>query len=358
MSELEWTGERYLPRISGEIELEHYHRYLLTRKLAVDKTVLDIACGEGYGSNLLSDVAASVTGVDISSDAISHAESTYHKENVKFLQGSCADIPVPDNSVDLVVSFETIEHHDQHEEMMSEIKRVLKADGMLVISSPDKKEYSDIPGYKNEFHVKELFLSEFDQLLRSRFKKVIMYGQRVKAGSLIVPVDKNQSSPVIVFDKEKGNSEEFNPLYYIAVASDMNFVPELTSFYAMLPETLHDARLADLREQLEAEKRNGEEQITYRDSLVEDLKQHMQNERTNCEEQILYREDLVEELNKQLDSERNNASLQIANRDAMVLKLQKELSTPVWKLVLQRIGKGSYGRLGRWIRKLDMKVFK
>jgi SAM-dependent methyltransferase len=358
MSEFEWTGERYLPRISGEIELEHYHRYLLARKLAVNKAVLDIACGEGYGSNLLADVAASITGVDISGDAISHAKSSYHKDNVKFLQGSCADIPVPDNSVDMVVSFETIEHHDQHEEMMLEIKRVLKADGMLVISSPDKKEYSDIPGYKNEFHVKELYLSEFDQLLRSCFKKVIMFGQRVKCGSLIVPINKNQSSPIIVFDKGKGNSEEFDPLYFIAVASDRKAIPELSSFYGIPPETLYDARLADLRKQLEAEKRNGEEQVSYRDDLVEELKQQLESERKNSEKQILYRDDLVEELKQQLESERETAEVQIASRDALVMKLQEQLSSPIWKLVSERISKASFGRVGRWIRKNDIKVLK
>ncbi len=184
-NKLEWSGERYLPQLSGDIQLEHYHRYLLASKFAAGKKVLDIACGEGYGSNLIADVAASVIGVDISRKTIKHAKTHYHKSNLKFMQGSCADIPLKKNSVDLVVSFETIEHHDQHEEMMREIKRVLKSDGILIISSPDKKEYSDIPNYTNQFHVKELYLSEFDNLIKRRFKNVSMLGQRVKFGSLI-----------------------------------------------------------------------------------------------------------------------------------------------------------------------------
>ncbi|HNP61759.1 MAG TPA: hypothetical protein PKM72_13020, partial [Nitrospirales bacterium] len=47
---LPWTGERYVPGVIGDIELEHLHRYYLARELAVGKDVLDIACGEGYGS--------------------------------------------------------------------------------------------------------------------------------------------------------------------------------------------------------------------------------------------------------------------------------------------------------------------
>jgi len=63
---------------------------------------------------------------------------------------------------DLVVSFETIEHHDEHEQMLAEVKRVLKPDGMAIISSPDKAIYTDKPEYHNSFHVKELYREEFE----------------------------------------------------------------------------------------------------------------------------------------------------------------------------------------------------
>ena len=153
--ELPWTGERYLPEITGDIELEHLHRYAIARDLAYGKDVLDIACGEGYGSELLATVARKVTGVDISEETIAHAARKYVRPNIAFAVGSCACIPLADASVDLVVSFETIEHHDRHLEMMQEIRRVLRPAGVLIISSPDKHEYSDVPDYKNEYHVKD-----------------------------------------------------------------------------------------------------------------------------------------------------------------------------------------------------------
>ena len=52
-SQLPWTGERYVPQITGEIQLEHIHRYILAQEYAKDKDVLDIACGEGFGSAIL-----------------------------------------------------------------------------------------------------------------------------------------------------------------------------------------------------------------------------------------------------------------------------------------------------------------
>ena len=111
---LTWTGERYVPEIAGEIRLEHVHRYLIARELVPGKRVLDIACGEGYGSAILSAAAAHVTGVDISPEAVAHASSKYARSNLVFCLGSCEAIPLEDHSVDVVVSFETIEHIERH----------------------------------------------------------------------------------------------------------------------------------------------------------------------------------------------------------------------------------------------------
>jgi ubiquinone/menaquinone biosynthesis C-methylase UbiE len=161
-----WTGERYVPQIDGNIRFEHLHRYLIARELSRNKRVLDIACGEGYGAALLASVASHVVGVDIAGDVIAQASSTYPAPNIDFIEGSCEAIPLPDDAVDVVVSFETIEHVSDHQLMMSEICRVLRPRGLLVISSPDRREYSDTIGNRNPFHVKELDREEFEQLLR------------------------------------------------------------------------------------------------------------------------------------------------------------------------------------------------
>ena len=135
-----WTGERYVPEVEGPIALEHLHRYAVACELASGKVVLDIACGEGYGTAMLAEVAQRVIGVDNSDLVIAHATSKYQRPNLVFKIGSCGDIPLADGCLDLVVSFETIEHHAQHEEMLAEIKRVLKPTGLLLMSSPNKNE--------------------------------------------------------------------------------------------------------------------------------------------------------------------------------------------------------------------------
>ena len=124
------------------------------------KIVLDIASGEGYGSNLISYYAEKVYGVDISESAIENAKLKYTRSNIEFLKGSTSNIPMPNNSVDVILSFETIEHHDEHHQMMQEFKRVLKTDGVLILSSPDKLNYSDKTGHNNPYHIKELYKDE------------------------------------------------------------------------------------------------------------------------------------------------------------------------------------------------------
>jgi len=219
---LEWTGERYLPSVGGGIELEHLHRYAMACERARGKVVLDIACGEGYGAAMLAEVARNVIGVDISEDAVLHASRKYRRSNLEYKLGSCAKIPLDTDSVDLIVSFETIEHHDQHEDMMKEFVRVLRPSGELVISSPDKYEYSDVPEYCNPYHIKELYRNEFKELLSDSFKNIRIYGQRIVYGSVVSIED--EPDELAVFNKDSSNkkirSEGFRPVFNIVIASN------------------------------------------------------------------------------------------------------------------------------------------
>ena len=121
-----WTGERLETFIQNENTNEHLHRYAQCLELVTGKVILDIACGEGYGSNLLADEAVNVTGVDIDGETITKAAAKYKKNNLNFLKGTADKIPCSDGVFDVVVSFETIEHHNKHDEMMLEVRRVLK----------------------------------------------------------------------------------------------------------------------------------------------------------------------------------------------------------------------------------------
>ncbi len=239
---MEFTGERYIPQVHGNIELEHIHRYLQALTITSGKDVLDIASGEGYGSAMLAKKANQVIGVDISIEAIKHARKQYQMDNLDFMVGSCLDIPLPDASIDLVVSFETIEHVDQHDQMMKEIKRVLRPAGTLLISSPDKYYYSIEPGYINPYHKKELYQHEFKNLLSTFFSKTTYYVQRIVYGSNIISESK-QTNTISYFQENeiiKNALGVTKPTYWIGLASDIQ-LPDLSS--SIFEQPINDSEI-------------------------------------------------------------------------------------------------------------------
>ena len=174
--QLEYTGERMVPEKAGSsVFWEHIYRYGFATSYVKGKRVLDIACGEGYGTAALRDAGASnVIGVDISQMACDHARNRYQ---IDARVGDAENIPLPDNSVDVVVSFETIEHVLNPEKFIDECIRVLAPNGTLVISTPNKPVYSP-EGHHNEFHHSEMTEEEFTALISSRFKKFELYNQK------------------------------------------------------------------------------------------------------------------------------------------------------------------------------------
>lgn len=186
--ELHFTGERFLPECAGEIAYEHWHRYDFARHLAKGKRVLDLACGEGYGSASLAQAGGEVLGVDVDAQAIAHAQVRYAGvSGCRFLVASAGQVPLPDASVDLVVSFETIEHVEQEtqERMLAEFSRLLAPGGLLLISSPNKATYSDEAGFANEFHVRELYRAEFAALLGLHWPAQLWFAQKIQCLSAI-----------------------------------------------------------------------------------------------------------------------------------------------------------------------------
>ncbi|MDT8409462.1 MAG: class I SAM-dependent methyltransferase, partial [Wenzhouxiangellaceae bacterium] len=159
---LEFTGERFTPECVREIFYEHWHRYAWAGAYVAGLDVLDCACGEGYGSRLLADSARSVVGVDLDETSIAHARQRYAHDKLEFRRADALALPFEDRQFDCVVSFETLEHLAAHDDLLAGFKRVLKPGGFVLLSSPDRKTYSDETGYDNPYHVRELYRDEFE----------------------------------------------------------------------------------------------------------------------------------------------------------------------------------------------------
>jgi SAM-dependent methyltransferase len=234
---LEFTGERFTPECVREIWYEHWHRYAFARTFAKDKRVVDAACGEGYGSALLAHDARQVTGVDIADAAVAHARARYAGvENLRFAQGDCTNLALPDASCDLVVSFETLEHVEAQEQLVAGFARILAVDGVLIISSPDKHTYSDVSGFRNEFHVRELYHDELLALLAPHFPHVRLYGQKLLFQSAIWSLagegGRAEAATAVGEEGEVKTGLQYDPLYFIAVCSrqPLTALPEIALF--------------------------------------------------------------------------------------------------------------------------------
>ncbi len=218
---MEFTGERFVPSVRGEIEAEHVARYVFAAGLCAGKRVLDIACGEGYGSAMLAQAAAETVGVDIDPATVDHANRVYARSGLSFAVGSCEEIPAKRHAFDVVVSFETIEHIEDHARFLREVRRVLRPGGLFICSTPDPAVY--LAGKpRNPYHLKELSAEEFEALLSKRFEHIAHFGQRLVSGSAIV---RNESSRTEIVRTADGRAYERSPAragstYRLAVCSD------------------------------------------------------------------------------------------------------------------------------------------
>lgn len=173
----EFTGERMIPEKAGTPTLwEHIYRYKFALKYTRGKDVLDIACGEGYGSaSLLAAGAKSVIAVDIDPETVKYAKAKY---KIDARVGDASSIPIANSSVDVVVSFETIEHITEPQVFISEVARVLRPGGCLIISTPNLDIYN--PGREpkhNPFHCSEMTEDEFIKTVKMKFNKIKIYSQ-------------------------------------------------------------------------------------------------------------------------------------------------------------------------------------
>ncbi len=181
------TGERTVPGIAEENYWFRRHEIVYARLLdrCAGKTVLEAGSGEGYGADMIAGVATKVTGLDYDESAVAHVRARYPR--VEMIQGNLAALPLADESVDVVVNFQVIEHLWDQAQFLRECLRVLRPGGELLISTPNRITFS--PGRDtplNPFHTRELNAAELDELLvdagfRVELMTGVHHGQTLRA---------------------------------------------------------------------------------------------------------------------------------------------------------------------------------
>jgi ubiquinone/menaquinone biosynthesis C-methylase UbiE len=179
--DMEFTGERVVPgKTPQTIYDEHIYRYIFAAGLAENKVVLDVACGTGYGTCYMAEKGSGkVVGVDISAEAVGYARERFGKNNkASFVCANAIRLPFGDDAFDMIVSFETVEHIRQCGKFLAECRRVLKGNGLLICSTPNRRIFSPkLAKPINTYHVKEFWPEEFYRLLRRYFADITFYGQ-------------------------------------------------------------------------------------------------------------------------------------------------------------------------------------
>ena len=334
---VEFTGERVIPgQVNDDLWSEHVARYAFASRFAEGKRVLDAGCGAGYGAAELAQSALQVTGLDIAVDAVEYAHATYPISNLLFLVSSCAVTPFRPNSFELVVAFEVIEHLEDYRAFLNECARVVTAQGLFIVSSPNKSYYAESRAKTgpNPFHAHEFEADEFVSELSRVFSNVrLLLENRVESFAFhpartFWPAD-------VRIDGGGGN------------ASDSNFLIGLCSFgrlpdpqsFVYVPKAANLLREREqhvqlLEQQLARTKKWLAEAQSERDTLLDLYRKQTDElvERTRWAEKLGVE---LEGLGAILTHERKQADALASDYEARVTHLEGEnLAKTEWALAI------------------------
>lgn len=180
MKEIDNTGERILLEKETPLMIaRHFCAYKYAKDRAAGKEVLDIGCGEGYGSDFLAGFAKSVLGIDYDAAVIDYAKDKYRQAGLSFSVLDIKNLASLGRKFDVICSFQNIEHIQDTEKLLKDVSSLLNESGVFICSTCNIKDAS--PGSNtpfNKFHVKEYSAGEFKRLLERHFKKVEIVGLR------------------------------------------------------------------------------------------------------------------------------------------------------------------------------------
>jgi SAM-dependent methyltransferase len=336
---LEFTGERVIPgKVNPDLWNEHRSRYFFAARLCRGKRVLDLGCGAGYGAAELAAHAAHVVAVDSSRDAIAYGRTNFLRPNLSFVLASASQPPFPPASFDVVVAFELIEHLQDWERVLAQVRFLLRDTGHFIVSTPNKLYYAESRRLSgpNPFHVREFEFAEFRDALSAIFPQVSIYFQNHSAG-ITFQSERPFSNVDLLLERGSPTADEAN--FFVALCSPSPVSP--------LPALVHIPSAANILRERGEHIQLLQNEIRTKDEWLENLKQ--KHERLveafrQLEEELeqsnrwaaTLNDDLVE---ARAEIERLNAELaeRIAGYEAKIaaLESEKDIQTQ-WALQTQR----------------------
>lgn len=215
--DLAFTGERVIPgRVEADLFNEHMARYAYARQFCLGKRVLDTGSGVGYGSHHLATAAAAVVGIDNDPQTVEYARAHFSGANTAYLVADCHRLPFEAATFDVVTSFELIEHLADAKLYLAEVRRVLKPDGIFVVSTPNRTIYAEHRGGEaNPFHIREWDCDEFSNLLKDYFGYVEFLGESHLPAVGILAESVGKEIPVDLQARPELNKSD----YFVCVCS-------------------------------------------------------------------------------------------------------------------------------------------
>lgn len=162
--------------------------YRFAKRYVAGKSVINVGSeGVVYGTQLLSETAKCVVGLTDSSEALRLATTVHSAPNTSYREADLPELPYPEDSFDAAIAIAVVENLERPEDFVAELKRVLRQDGILIISTPDKQAYSNDRNYRDLIHRRGMYIPMFREMLEQHFGHVSLYRQGAVAGGLIFP---------------------------------------------------------------------------------------------------------------------------------------------------------------------------
>ncbi len=346
---MEFTGERLVPTIEGfdDLFLEHMSRYIFAAPLVKEMTVLDAGCGAGYGSyHLLRAGAKRVMGIDISSEAVDYCRTNYLDSGITFEKQDVFATKFPSRSFDAIVSFEVFEHLNDPEKYLTEMRRILKPDGLYIVSTPNANTYvAGGEDGENEYHFREYTPEEFGEMLGSHFRSIHWFAQSPLGGLGIVPVEMPTDSTSLQTETRligPPSHSTWGEAQQLRVSIDKcDYTIAICSPTETACKNIPNASLFAMGNDFAMTSGQDATLLENRDSLVEDVKKrdtlicHLQEDLDNRGSWAQELQSEIDERDETIRFLQGEIEREIPNRDEMIRKLQTELDDRSrWALAL------------------------